>query len=174
MSKSSDEKWAENLTSVPMLVGMVANAWAELEHNMVHLANGLLRTRDYRVGKIVMFSASPPQRRDLLLALVEVGPYSKARKDRVREFCTEFERLRKLRNDIVHGYWDMTDEDDPVLRLTKSRAQLKETLEPKEVKWILDAYSSIKLASNWAIKVGALVGWHAPSPQKPPSRRKSR
>ena len=154
-----------------MLVGMVANAWAELEHDMVHIANALLRTSDYRVGKIVMVAANPPQKRDLLLAMASLPRWSQKKRERVQKFCAEFERLRKLRNDIVHGYWDTTVESDPALRLVRARTELKETATPRQAKWIMQSFNDIQAASDAAIELGNYLGTRTLLRRLPSRRR---
>jgi hypothetical protein len=128
---------------VPMHVGFIANSWAKLEHAIVPLMRALLRTSDYAVAKIVSFSCNPPQRRDMLQALAESG-FKEDIAQAVAEFCTEFERLRVLRNDIVHGHWDgISSDGKPLLRSVKSRASLKERLDPKEIEWLKQVENEI-------------------------------
>lgn len=137
-------KWVQTMTNVPLFVGMVANEWAKLEHAMVPLVQLLLKTSQENT-KIVLFSMSPPQRRDLLSALAENNIGSGPIYESIKAYVREFERLRKLRNDIVHGHWgQLTDEGEPMLRLAKSCGALKETLEPKETKWIIQTVNDIQ------------------------------
>jgi hypothetical protein len=122
------------MRSVPLHVGHVANNWAKLEHAMVPLLRMLLKTSDYAVAKIILFSSNPPQRRDLLLALTEIGPFPAWLTTEIESFCKEYERLRLLRNNIVHGHWDrISTAGVPMVRAVKSREKLKEQLEPYEI-----------------------------------------
>ena len=157
-------RWVQTMTNVPLFVGMVANEWAKLEHAMVPLVQLLLNTSQEKT-KIVLFSMSPPQRRDLLSALAEASAGSGPIYKSIKVYVREFERLRKLRNDIVHGHWgQLTDEGEPLLRLAKSRGALKETLEPKETKWIMQTVNDIqKLQGTTLSIVGQIRSALAPS-----------
>jgi hypothetical protein len=142
------------MMNVPLFVGMVANSWARLEHLMVPLANKLLRTADSRVGKIVMFAANPVAKRDLILALTDISPLTEVQKQTISDWCTEYERLRILRNDVVHGRWDqLTKASTPVLRTAKSRASLKEKAEEKTVKWIMQIQIDIEELVSRSVKL---------------------
>ena len=137
-------RWVKTMTNVPLFVGMVANEWAKLEHAMVPLVQLLLNTSQENT-KIILFSMAPPQRRDLLSALAETNIGSGPIYESIKAYVREFDRLRNLRNDIVHGHWgQLTEEGEPLLRLAKSRGALKETLEQKEIKWIMQAVNDIQ------------------------------
>jgi hypothetical protein len=133
------------MINVPLFVGTVANSWARLEYATVPLAKVLLQTKDKKVAKIVMFAANPVARRDLISALNEASPLSPAHKQEIEDWCVEYDRLRVLRNDIVHGRWDhLTKAGQPILRTAKSRESLKEKAEEKTIKWIMKAQSDIE------------------------------
>jgi hypothetical protein len=134
-------------------VGLVANAWAKLEHAMVPLMRVLLQTSDYAVATIVLFSCNPVQRRDMLRALAESGFQDDIR-DEMYKFCNEFDRLRIVRNDIVHGHWDGISEDGKLLlRTVKSRESLKEKLDEKEIAWVKQVHADMDALSARAEEI---------------------
>ena len=138
-------KWAQTMQNVPLFVGMIANSWAKLEHAMVPMANKLLRTADPTVGKVVMFSLTPPGKRDLLLALTKISPLTENMKSGIRDFCKEFDRLRILRNNIVHGRWDqLSTTYEPILHTSSSRASLKEKFDEKDTAWLIQTRNEIE------------------------------
>lgn len=158
MASPSEDKILKALTQTPMLVGMVANSWAAMEHTMVYPAMCLLQTESEHVAKVIMISATPPQRRDLFLALSQADCFTAEQKAGVKEFCDEFERLRKLRNDIVHGHWtSITADGVPIVKITKGRAVLRETLQPKEISSILTVKDDIDRASLWCLDLVILL-----------------
>lgn len=137
-------KWVKTMTMVPMLVGLVANAWAKLEHTFVPLTRRLLRTPDNQIAKAVLFSCNPVQRRDLINALTHISDLPPLTKDRIRSLMNEFDSVRVLRNSIVHGVWaGLTRDGDYMLRVTSSREKLKETLEPREAEWVMSVANRI-------------------------------
>lgn len=153
-------EFVRTMTNVPLFIGMIANSWAKLEHAMIPLANRLLRTADDKVGRIVMISLAPPAKRDLLLALTEISPLSDQMRADIASFCKEFERLRVLRNDIVHGRWDsLTKEGKPILHTSSARSTLKETLTEAEVEWLISVRNEIESLTTEAFaQANALTG----------------
>jgi hypothetical protein len=151
---------------------------------MVGLANRLLRTSDDRVGKVVLFSLNAVAKRDIILALTEIAPLSLEEKTAIKNYCTEYDRLRVLRNDIVHGRWDALSEAGmPILHTSSSRASLKERFEEKEVSWLIRVGNDIEklvgtsielyhilrpsLPTLYDIEVDLLMGRLDSSPDKP-------
>lgn len=148
-------KHFKTMTDVPLLVGLITNSWAKLEHAMVPMTNRLLRTADDTVGKIVFFAMNATARRDLITALSAVAPITDGMKAEIRKFSIEYDRLRVIRNDVVHGFWESLNEDaDYMLRSVKSREKLKDTLEPKQIHWLIVANNDIEQLTADAVTIG--------------------
>lgn len=168
-------EFVKSMTNVPLFVGMIANSWARVEHSLVGLAMKLLRTTDENVARIVVFALNPPAKRDLLLALSENAPITDEQKAQIQKFAAEFDRLRKLRNDIVHGRWDMLSKaGTPILYTASARSELKERFEEKETKWLIVTRNEVEALIPWAFDLSDWLTGLYPSTGKPQQQYKPR
>jgi len=144
-------KTAQVMTQVPMLVGMIANAWNALELVLSYPAKALLQTNDLQVAKIIMASVGPVQKGDLFRALASSGPFSEEQRAAVATFCTEFDRLRLQRNAVVHGHWStITADGVPSMKVVKRRVTYRETLQAKDAEVLLAIKEAIDKAASEA------------------------
>jgi hypothetical protein len=170
----SQPPWLRTMTTVAMFIGFTANEWNKLENRMVLLAACLMRA-DYRVAEITMNALPPVGRRDYLAALAASDPWKGLPiRAAVDTYLTEFERLRKLRNDIVHGRWDFSHRDpsedtQPIVTILRRRADPTEDVTPRDTQFILDAVADIQVLQGRTVDLSRqLKELFLPSQQKSP------
>ena len=144
------------LDQVPLMIGTVANHWNILEYNMGPLAAILMGT-NLNIARITINALPAVGKRDYLYALIadekwkECGIYGDLNK-----FVKEFDRLRDLRNDIVHGRWGYkfsNGELVPVWQILKGKAKPKEHLDHKDSQFIQTVLNDIKALQSSLAKL---------------------
>ncbi len=125
-------------------IGMVSREWAFHEHIMIAMVHTLLGV-SFENAKVIFFAMNPPQRRDLISALSHSNIDDETVLAKVDAYLKEFDRLKTLRNDIVHGLWLKVPAFDwPLLNVIKSRATLIERLSQPEIEWIRETAEALR------------------------------
>lgn len=131
---SDDHETIDN--EISRYIGMVAREWAFHEHMMVVIVQTLLGI-SFENAKVIFFSMNPPQRRDVISALSKSNVVDGKILTEVDNYLKEHDRLKVLRNDIVHGLWTKVPAFDwPLFHAIKSRATLTEKLSRPQIEWI--------------------------------------
>ena len=121
---------------ISQYIGMVARAWAFHEHVMVGMVQSLLGS-SFENAKVIFYAMNPPQRRDTISALSHSNIYDDTVLGEIDSYLKEYDRLKSLRNDIVHGHWLKVPAFDwATLHVIKSRAKLTEHVSRPDIEWI--------------------------------------
>ena len=152
-----DPPWVRTMANTPMFVGLVANDWNKLEFIMAFVAAPLMGV-SIPIARVTLYAMNPPARRDYLSAVLAIGPWPDSVKARVESYIKEFERLRRRRNDVVHGRWDFTpaegDDLKPVLRVMSGRSDPKDVATEQEIKDIIKTVNEIQHLQTETISLG--------------------
>jgi hypothetical protein len=151
--------WVTKIADTNMFIGMVANEWNKMEYGMAFVAAPLMGSAA-PIARITLYAMNPPARRDYLYALLTELPWKGSPiAAKVTKYVDEFERLRKLRNDIVHGRWNFAvnaDADTATAMLTvlKGRAEPKEVTTPEQTVTIMRAINDIQALNSQSHSLG--------------------
>ena len=125
-------------------IGMVSREWAFHEHIMIAMVQTLLGV-SFENAQVIFFAMNPPQRRNLISALSHSNIHDETVLAEVDAYLKEYDRLKTLRNDIVHGLWLKVPAFDwPLLHVIKSRATLIERLSRPEIEWIRETAEALR------------------------------
>jgi hypothetical protein len=123
------------------------------EHMMLSIFQTIMMT-SYEVAKTICFALTPPQRRDMISALAYGKIGSKETLDQLDKYLREFDRLKKLRNDVVHGLWTSVPAFElPLLHTIKSRAKLKEELQRPNAQWFENLIRDFEALHREALEI---------------------
>ncbi|MCZ6483976.1 MAG: hypothetical protein O6757_12170 [Alphaproteobacteria bacterium] len=124
-------------------IGEIARNWSIHEHLMAAMYQTIPRI-SYNDAMTICFALSPPQRRDLLAALTEPKISDQTLLSEFKAYLKEYDDVKKLRNDAVHGLWSSVPAfDTPLLTLVKSRATATMNFARPDRSWFEDIISRL-------------------------------
>lgn len=151
--------WVTKIADTHMFIGHLATEWNKMEYTMAFVAAPLMGTTIPK-ARITLYAMNPPARRDYLYALIAEGKWGETELGKkLTALVDEFERLRKLRNDIVHGRWNFnidaaTDKTTPMLTVTRGRSEPKEVTTEEDTKNIIKVINDIQALTGNNISLG--------------------